>query len=338
MHRTIVVGIASAAGLSASLGVMASVVTTPTQDSATLAAALHPTGLVIDSVTIHNGVPGQFGTYSDFSLPPVTIQDGVVLSSGNVAELGPIPEATQPWYDPSSPPSQVNSQMFLGTDTGGTPEFDTFGFDRGNIENFWGSYDVASIRVEFTLDSPSQIKFDFLFGSVEFPYWTGQFTDAFIVFLDGTDPADQICFDATGSAVQVGSSFSGWETTADQNSAFSNPHGMLHHLTTTSAVLSAGTHVLIFEVGDVNDQILDSAVFISNLRTGVGNEGTDPTEDCPADLNSDDTVDGADLGILLGNWGKDEDGDLNNDGTVDGADLGALLGQWGDCPSSVDPD
>src|SRR5690606_29628577 len=40
------------------------------------------------------------------------------------------------------------------------------------------------------------------------------------------------------------------------------------------------------------------------------------------DLNGDGFVNGADLGVLLGNWGGSGAGDLNNDGTVDGADVG----------------
>jgi hypothetical protein len=53
----------------------------------------------------------------------------------------------------------------------------------------------------------------------------------------------------------------------------------------------------------------------------------------PGDLSADGTVDGADLGLLLGQWGACADckADLNNDGQVDGADLGALLGNWGTC-------
>mgnify|MGYP001256786093 CR=1 FL=1 len=48
------------------------------------------------------------------------------------------------------------------------------------------------------------------------------------------------------------------------------------------------------------------------------------------DLNGDGTVDGADLGLLLGAWGSASCGaDLNGDGTVNGADLGLLLGAWG---------
>ena len=52
------------------------------------------------------------------------------------------------------------------------------------------------------------------------------------------------------------------------------------------------------------------------------------------DLNGDGSVDGADLGLLLGAWGTDggisagASADLNGDGTVDGADLGLLLGAW----------
>jgi hypothetical protein len=54
---------------------------------------------------------------------------------------------------------------------------------------------------------------------------------------------------------------------------------------------------------------------------------------CPADLNADGMVDGADLGMLLGAWGpcKACPADLTNDDTVDGADLGTLLGAWGPC-------
>jgi len=53
---------------------------------------------------------------------------------------------------------------------------------------------------------------------------------------------------------------------------------------------------------------------------------------CLGDLTGDSTVDGADLGILLGAWGSaDASADLNADGVVDGADLGILLGAWGPC-------
>ena len=53
-----------------------------------------------------------------------------------------------------------------------------------------------------------------------------------------------------------------------------------------------------------------------------------------ADINLDGSVDGADLGLLLGDWGPCTGtgwgcrSDLDQDGTVGGSDLGLLLGQW----------
>ena len=49
----------------------------------------------------------------------------------------------------------------------------------------------------------------------------------------------------------------------------------------------------------------------------------------PADLDHSGTVDGTDLGLLLGNWGNPGVSDLDGNGTTDGTDLGLLLGAWG---------
>jgi hypothetical protein len=52
------------------------------------------------------------------------------------------------------------------------------------------------------------------------------------------------------------------------------------------------------------------------------------------DVNRDGRVDGVDLGLVSGNWGRVGglgwgDGDLNGDDRIDGADLGLLSGNWG---------
>lgn len=54
---------------------------------------------------------------------------------------------------------------------------------------------------------------------------------------------------------------------------------------------------------------------------------------CPGDVDGDGLVDGVDLGILLGSWGRCTgcDADLNLDGAVNGIDLSILLGAWGGC-------
>ncbi|MCX5641513.1 MAG: hypothetical protein NT059_11995 [Planctomycetota bacterium] len=71
---------------------------------------------------------------------------------------------------------------------------------------------------------------------------------------------------------------------------------------------------------------------VSNLADVVVVPGTPP---CIADLYGDGIVNGADLGILLANWGACGAGtcaaDLNGDGQVNGADLGIVLAGWGLC-------
>ena len=62
-----------------------------------------------------------------------------------------------------------------------------------------------------------------------------------------------------------------------------------------------------------------------------------PCPSCRADLNGHCRVDGADLGILINQWGDCPSGttgctgDINADGNVNGADLGYLLNAWGPC-------
>jgi hypothetical protein len=232
---------------------------TQTTDGTALATALGGAGLTINSVTITNGAPSQFGTYTGFTSLPVTIGDGVVLSTGQVVQT------TAAFHSTGDTPSTDLEQP-------GTTEFDNYG--PGHITNFNFSNDVAALQVNFTLNTASQVGFDFIFGSVEFPEFTGDFTDAFLAFLDGTAEANQIVFDASNNAVQVGNTFAGALTTADTNTAFFDPHGLVKLQTFTMDPLSAGAHSIRFEVGDVNDPILDSAVFLSNLRAGQGTGGT----------------------------------------------------------------
>lgn len=55
---------------------------------------------------------------------------------------------------------------------------------------------------------------------------------------------------------------------------------------------------------------------------------------CESDLDSNGQVDGADLTIILSQWGCTSgacSADLNDDGLVDGADLTIILASWGAC-------
>jgi hypothetical protein len=56
--------------------------------------------------------------------------------------------------------------------------------------------------------------------------------------------------------------------------------------------------------------------------------------DCPADLNLDGTVNGADLSLVLSSWGPCTGAclyDVNADGIINGSDLSKVLSAWGTC-------
>lgn len=74
---------------------------------------------------------------------------------------------------------------------------------------------------------------------------------------------------------------------------------------------------------------VEATDWAGNVGTGASaffTEGGTPPN--PADLNGDGVVSGADLGMLLANWGNPGVGDLNGDGVVNGSDLGTLLSAW----------
>jgi hypothetical protein len=199
------------------------------------------------SVSYTAGAAAQVGTYTGFTSPPVTLGNGVVLSTGNAVDTkGPASPANVP-----------------STDKGGgsTPEINAYA--PGHITNWNASFDAARLTVNFNLTAASAVAFSFAFGSIEFPQFVNSFTDAAYVFLDGA----QITFDASGNPVQVGTSFASSLTTADTNTAFANPHGLIGPLTTTSGQLAAGNHTILFEVADTNDHVLDSAIFLTGFHT-----------------------------------------------------------------------
>jgi hypothetical protein len=88
-----------------------------------------------------------------------------------------------------------------------------------------------------------------------------------------------------------------------------------------------------------NDGIVDKGqILLGQLPDSNNNGIPDPCEvpTCrDADIFRDFNVNGADLGILLSQWGPNTPltrSDLNHDGVVDGLDLGIFLSFWGPCP------
>jgi hypothetical protein len=88
-----------------------------------------------------------------------------------------------------------------------------------------------------------------------------------------------------------------------------------------------------------NDGIVDYGQIITGQISDANTDGIPDICQQPtcrdADLFHDLNINGADLGILLSQWGPNAQftvSDINKDGFVNGADLGILLSFWGACP------
>lgn len=113
------------------------------------------------------------------------------------------------------------------------------------------------------------------------------------------------------------------------------------HLQPASAGIDAGSNTLIptgvtldhdgnarrVDIAEVADTGVGTAPIVD---MGAYEVQVPPPPPCPADLNADGSVNGADLGSLLSGWGT-VGGDVDGDGTTAGADLTLLLGAWGPC-------
>ncbi len=96
---------------------------------------------------------------------------------------------------------------------------------------------------------------------------------------------------------------------------------------------------LVFEYAYLSDRVV-------HLRSNAGHgmnsthmeyirdffQDCEEIDPCPADINGDGFIDGADLGLLGAGWNTAA-GDVNGDGNTDGADLGIMLTLWGTCES-----
>ena len=235
---------------------MSSMSVTPTTKGTTLLNKLvtNQSGFSAISASYDLGDASQIGTYTGFSSPPIVITDGVVLSTGHVVDTVVPPT-------PNLPPST----SFGG---GSTPEIDTYAV-KGKVQNWSSSHDTAKLTMHFTLANPEAVAFSFVIGSVEYPDYVSNYTDAFFAFLDGT----QITFDSQSLPIQIGTSFSTALTTADTNSIFAKPYGLIGVLATTSGNLAPGNHTISFEIADTNDSLLDSAVFLTDFHTTVNQNG-----------------------------------------------------------------
>lgn len=93
---------------------------------------------------------------------------------------------------------------------------------------------------------------------------------------------------------------------------------------------AAGTYSASYTFRTFDDQDLAGAAEGSMITLDLSVQILSGS--CPSDLTGDGMTDGADLAILLSQWGGSGSADLDGSGMVGGADLAQMLAAWGNCP------
>ena len=152
-----------------------------------------------------------------------------------------------------------------------------------------GANDVSSLRLDLSIPAGANcLRFDFVFGSEEYPHYVGSFNDAFLAELDVTNwqvagnditAPGNFAFDTGGGSVSVNSSFfDPGRVVTNDGTAYNGTTAFL----TAQTPVTPGSHQLFLTIFDANDHILDSGVFVDRL---VAVQAANPATDCKAGAN-----------------------------------------------------
>lgn len=215
--------------------------------------------------TNYIGAATQAGTYSGFNLvssdpgePTLTLDNGILLTSGNAAIAS------------SNTATNFTAETFTGSNAlvdatlAGTPSFD-------------GTRDQNVLSFKFTVDDPTttSVSTKFVFGSEEYSEWPG-FADSFTFFVDGVNFA---FFPGNIPIIQTGATQALFVAN-NVNGSYGIEYDGLSNVLTLIGILdpTKDEHEIIIVVADDADRILDSGVFLASLTAGTdtGGGGIDP--------------------------------------------------------------
>ncbi len=145
--------------------------------------------------------------------------------------------------------------------------------------------DYTELRLELLVpEEASSLSYDFAFLSTEYPGYVGSaYNDLFVGWIESEAWTGNVSFDAEGNPISLNAAFfdltDGDGTAAELAGTCMRYHGATRWLTSTTAVNPGETIELVLAVFDLSDSILDSYVFLDNVRwgcEGAVNPGTVP--------------------------------------------------------------
>lgn len=235
-----------------------------------------------------------------------TLPDGILLTSGNAN------------------PAEMNTQSgFTGFASGqGDAGLDLL-LQAAGLDDV--TSDATVLSFEFTVEGDANaVALDFIFGSEEYPEYVNSYPEIAGIFIDGVNYAafgDGSLLTVTQNNVGAGNFVNNngdfGDVDADGNPFPVAPEPLAIEYDGLSKPFTAvgnldpmlQTHTIKIAVSDTNDTILDTAIFLANMRAitlggGTVFDGPGSSPDLPLlPVPGDDAADGFDFQIFVGDAG-----------------------------------
>ena len=258
---------------------------TPGSSALALAQDLMGSGVTSVSNASYSGANAQLGKIDIADPAVVSFNHGVILSSGNIADIVGPNKSESTTGDMSSWPG-INP---------GASDSDLTALIAGSQTVNPNTYDAASLQFDF-VPTGSKIYFTYVFGSDEYLEWVNQFNDVFGFWVTNSSGTSSNCaLTADGLPVSIDSVNTTVDSAEYRDNSFSNPSanpiniepdGLTVEMICQAAVTPNVTNHIKLAIADTSDQILDSQVILK-----AGSLSTTKPESCNNGI--DDNANGA---------------------------------------------
>ncbi len=244
--------------------------------AASLAASLVGPGVSVSNATF-TGSNIQAGTVHVQDPAVVSFNDGVIMSSGNIADVVGPNKSESTTTDVNGPGDPSLDQLIQSTQTV-VP----------------ATYDAASLQFDFT-PTTNHVYFTYVFGSDEYLEWVNLYNDVFGFFVNGQNCATT----STGQPVSIDTINSAVNSNLYRDNSFLNPpaspiniepDGLTVEMICSANVNAGQVNHMKLAIADTSDHILDSVVMLKAQSLSVVppescNNGVDDNGDGKVDMN-----------------------------------------------------